>query len=140
MALPENRIGTFTFISLMGQPLNLAEEVEVITRKGVDGIAASRTGTRGKQFTLRSSVDAPNKQQAREYVEQYRALIGADPVGLVWSDLDMAIEEFYVLVLDVRPVEVTRLLSATTGLNPPSLGWVECDWDLIAIDSNLNPP
>jgi len=140
MPLPENRIGSFQFISLMGQPTDRAYEIEVITRKGVDGIAASRTGKRGKPFTLRSMVDAPDKAQARSYVRQYRALIGEDPVVLVWSDLDMSSELFHVLVLDVRPVVVTRVLNATVGLHSPSRGWVECDWDLIAIYNALSPP
>lgn len=129
----QNRIDTFEFLSLVGNPEPLKRQVELLARAGVDGVTAVRTGARGVRFTLQSRVDAADRAAARSLFLSYRNLIGQDPVELVWYDLPAIAEEFRVLVLDVRPVAAKSLLSASGGLNPPGLGFVVCDWDLVAV-------
>lgn len=139
MALPIFSIGTFRFLALEGQPLPDLEEVDVVARPGVNGVGLWKLGKRGSPFTIVSKVDAITKIRARALYASYKQLIAADPVVLVWSSINLRVtEEFLVAVLDVIPTPgpsggVRGLGSASGGLNPPSLGFIACQWTLIAI-------
>jgi hypothetical protein len=131
-----NSIGEFTFLTLNGNPEPPKEECLVLSRPGVDGVAVWKTGQRGGKFTLRSAVDAADLTAARAQYAQYVASIGGDPVAVVWCDLALQTiegEAFDVIVLDVRPVSIRKILGGVGGLHTPSLGWCECDWDLVAV-------
>lgn len=129
-----NSIGGEQFLTLEGQTERFRRQIEVIQRRGIDGVSIWNMGIRGTPFTLRSKVDAPNKNLARSKYVGYTAMIGNGVYDLFWSSLFMATEGIQVAVLDVRPVDIRRILTSSGGINPPSLGWCECDWDLIAID------
>lgn len=135
MAVPVNRIGTFTFLTLRGNPEPLKRQLELASRAGVDGITATRTGKRGVPFTLQSGVDTATRAAARTLFTQYVQSIGTDPVQLTWYDLGMVGESFKVLVRDVRPVDVARIINSSGGISgtTPALGYLVCDWDLIAV-------
>ena len=91
-------------------------------------------GKRGITFVLISKVDAITKARARALHARYKKLITADPVVLIWSSINLRVtEKFLVAVLDVVPIDVRGLGSAAGGLNPPSLGFIACEWTLIAI-------
>jgi len=128
-----NSIGQFEFLALHGNPEPLKEQTVLESRPGVEGVAVWKTSPRGVRFTLRSAVDAESLLAARWLYSQYKELIGADPVELVWSDLAMAGEQFEVIVLDCRPVQIKAIIGGVGGLYPPSTGWCECDWDLVAV-------
>ena len=128
-----NSIGQFEFLALHGNVEPLKEQTVVLSRPGVTGVAVWKTGTRGVRFTLRSVVDAESFEAARQLFADYKGSIGQDPVELVWSDLSLAGEGFQVIVLDVRPANIRGILGGVGGLNSPSLGWCECDWDLVAV-------
>ena len=130
-----NSIGDFQFLALHGDPEPLKEQTTLLSRPGVDGVAVWKTGVRGVRFTLRSVVDAESFAAARQLFADYRDSIGQDPVDLVWSDLSLAGEGFQVIVLDVRPAGIRAILGGVGGLNPPSTGWVEADWDLVAVEN-----
>jgi len=128
-----NRIHNFHFVTLNDIPGTLREEVLVLARAGVDGQAIWKTGLRGNVFTLRSAVDAPSFADARLYLTQYQELIGADPVDLVWGGLVMTGEQIKVAVKSVRPTRLISLANSVGGINPPSYGWIECEWELVPI-------
>ena len=128
-----NSIGEFQFLALHGDPEPLKEQTVVLARPGVTGVAVWKTGVRGVRFTLRSVVDAESFEAARQLFADYKGSIGQDPVSLIWSDLALDGEGFQVIVLDVRPASIRGILGGVGGLNPPSLGWCECDWDLVAV-------
>jgi hypothetical protein len=129
-----NSIGEFTFISLDGNPETIHNEVQLLIRPGVDGVALWLRGSRGRPFQLRSFVDATDFEAARGLFASYCELIGADPVALVWADLDMSTSEnFTVAVLNVQLVRVAPLMVSAGGLNSPSEASIECVWDLIPI-------
>jgi len=127
------KIGNFEFLDLQGNPDSLKEQIEVTIRPGVDGIAVWKTGVRGKPFTLRSVVDALDVFHARQLFKAYADLVGADPVQLIWADMAAADDNVLIVVLDVRPISIRQIAGGVGGLNPPSCGWCECDWDLILI-------
>ena len=133
---PVNKIGPYAFITLRGQPDALKQRLEIVMRRGVNGVGLFRTGIRGEPFSLESAVDAASKAAARTYFRNYKQLIGADPVDLIWSDLELETGGgFQVAVLDVVPLDIRTLASSSGGLNPPSLGWIEARWKLIPIAS-----
>jgi len=130
-----DRIGQCEFIALHGNPEGPRRLTELLSRPGVDGVAVWELGVRGTRFTLRSGVDLPSVQWAEYVMERYHELIGADPVQLVHGRIDYAPCGWQVAVLDVRRVRAVALLKSVGGLaqNAPSLGWLECDWDLVAV-------
>jgi len=132
-----NRIGQFLFLVLLGQPeVHDKQTVSLVSRPGVDGVGLWLRGSRGRQFTMRSKVDAVNLAAARALYAQYHGLVGEDPVEMVWAGCSSTAEGYKVAVIDVRPVGVRGILGGVGGLHPPSRGWAEYEWDLVAIDDN----
>jgi hypothetical protein len=136
MPLPKNSIGSNDFLSLAGDPAALRASVELHMRGGVDGLTIARMGKRGAKFTLQSKVDQQDLQTARAtFFSNYLVLIGANPVKLLWRDLDMSGEGYNVAVLDVRPVRIARQIISAGGFSGSNyLGAILiCDWDLVAV-------
>ena len=129
----EYSIGKFEFLALYGRPDVLRQQIEIAVRPGVDGVAIWKTGRRGKPFTLRSAVDANSIGHAQQLFYQYAQLIGADPVPLVFADMASVNDDVLVAVLDVRPITIRAIAGGVGGLNGPSYGWCECDWDLVPV-------
>lgn len=133
--MPQYFIGDFEFISLSMVPLPPAQQLQIETRAGVDGVALWRTGVRGEPFIVQSFVDVPNLTQAQVLYDTYRTLIGADPVTLIFADIPWADP---VVVLNVRPIpnEIRAILLGVGGVAGnfgPSGATCACQWDLIAI-------
>lgn len=141
MAGPLNKIGSFQFVSLAGDPTSLREEVEMVRRPGVDGLGFWKTGTRGRPFRLVSGVDAPNMVQARVLYKQYKTLIGADPVFLIWAGVNItSLESVKVVVLDVRPAggrrtAVRRIGNSVGTLNSNPQAWIDAEWTLVSVST-----
>jgi len=129
----EHRIGDHQFVWLHGSPEASRQQVEVLSRAGVEGAALWLKGVRPEPFTLRSGCDAESFTRAAAMYRWYRTSIGKDPVDLVWSGWPAAADGFAVVVLEVRRIKVTGLLVSVGGLYPPSAAWLECDWKLIAV-------
>ncbi|MGE3666637.1 MAG: hypothetical protein AB7G51_08440 [Steroidobacteraceae bacterium] len=128
------RLGPFAFLSLDGVPDTVRQEVEVIAHPGVDSVSVWRMGKRARPFTCRSRVDCESKAAGFALRKEYSELIATGPHELVWSDQLLVTEQAQVIVLDVRPDEVQELLGSSGGLNPPSLAWLACEWDLILVE------
>ena len=133
MALDTNYIGDFSFIALLGNREPPRQQLEIEARPSVDGLTIIRTGSRGTPFRLRSQVDAVSYNAAWTTFRQYLNLTNSDPVVLTQGGIVSTSEGFKVQVLDVRPVRIGPIKTSSGGLNAPSLGWVECDWDLVAV-------
>jgi hypothetical protein len=131
----EFKIGPHRFLSLDGVPPVRARQGEIVVRPGVDGLSFWIHGTRGVPFTVRSRVDYESKAAAMAKRVEYSQLVLAGRQVLVWGDYPLTSDgdDARVMVLDVRPVfgGCGELLLSSGGLNPPSLGYLECDWDLV---------
>jgi hypothetical protein len=129
-------IGPHQFLILAGQIVPPHEQVDdPVQRRGVDGTGLWRTGRRGDKFSLRSKVDQPSLDAARLTFRQYQDLIGQDPQQLVQDDFDFSQQGFQVFVLKVHLAALKTIRTAVGGLNPPSLAWLEGDWELIAVET-----
>jgi len=135
------QIGDHLFLSA-GFPEPVKERPLLMDRPGVEGSAIWLTGQRGKRYTVITKTDAHNLDHATELFAQYRALIGADPVEMIWAGLPMTNETTKIAVLDVRtaPGYPVRMAAATPSLFPPSLGYIECEWDLVTIPIEEEEP
>ncbi len=130
----QQAIGQFAFLDLMGNPEPVKRQIGALARAGVNGHTIIDDGERGRPFQLVSRVDQADLAQGRATFRQYCTLLGADPVDLVWQDLDLVTESYQVLVLDVAQRALHALAwGSVGGLHPPSLAWLECEWTLLAI-------
>ena len=106
-------IGGIIFLTVKGgiNPGH-GEQVEEITRAGVDGVAFRKIGKRGQPFRLQATVDVLSNLSAQSLVNACKSLQGAlvdisDDTGAGWYD--------YV-VLQVRHVQTKRVMRAVGGL------------------------
>ncbi len=128
-------IGDFTFVCLKGQPGVVQQEIELITRPGVDGTGLLRTGRRGQPFDLETGVDTQTLEAGRTLFNQYKALSGTDPVKMVWGAINLETAESVLFgVLRVDLISLRPIAASVGGLNPPSGAWLQCRWNLIPIE------
>ena len=126
------QIGPHTFLTLDGTPPMREQEGQIIVRPGVAGLAFWLTGERGQPFTLVSRVDCASKADALAKRYEYRQLVLAGKQSLIWGDHNLETEDgAKVMVLAVRPQRLGELLVSSGGLNSPSLGYLDCEWDLV---------
>ena len=133
MALPVNAIGAERFLELLGVPGWILQRLELIERPGVNGTGIWDTGFRGRPFALRTRVDAPYLGDAMDAYLRYCLFSDADPQRIIYRSMDLSGSGVLFQVLDVRAVEIGENVTFHGGLNPPSLGWCECDWDLLPV-------
>lgn len=131
-----NSIGSFPFLDLKGNVELLAEQTRLIVRPGVAGSGVVLTGVRGEPFTLRSKVDAPSIAAAQFFYEEYLTYVGDGVFSVIHYGYSFAEDGYGFLVLKVKPAIVRANLMCLGGLNPPSLGWLECDWTLCCVALN----
>lgn len=131
-----DRIGSFEMRTLRGPaPETVRRTLELVARPGVDGLVIVRTGTRGRPFVMRSGVDAASLDAGATRLRDYQAAIGSDPIEIIWGGKSWLDFNVRFVVLDVRLVQLVPIPpgGAVGGLNPPSLAWLECEWDLVPV-------
>lgn len=132
-------IGDFEFVAIDGYWSPTAEVVSIDQRGGVDGTEVTAHGSKGRPFQLLTKVDQPTYAVALGTIDNYQALIYTDPVALVLngrSSESIGDNGFKVAVLDVSVQACFALApGAMGGLYPPSLAWLECRWQLVAIEN-----
>ncbi len=125
------KIGSFTFLSIDGVPPVRQQQGQLVVRPGVAGVAFVLTGERGVPFTVRTRCDYASKAAAMNKRAEYAALAFAGKQSMVWGDHSVVTEGgAKVMVLEVRTLACGELLASSGGLNAPSLGFLECEWDL----------
>lgn len=137
MALTDNSIGIFNFISLHGEWKPPAEQVLIDQRPGVDGTTITRTGRRGVPFRMVSFVDLAAFSDVPTKLSRYQELITGDPQQIIWAGQDGIAQPvpFQVQVLAVDMIRGGPMHGAFgNALNPPSLAYIECIWTLVAIE------
>ena len=126
-------IDEFPFLELRGMPDAVKRRLAIRDRAGVDGNSFKRTGRRGRMFTLHSRVDTAMFAETIPLFDEYCGLIGENPVDLVYGGIDFSESSTQFEVVDVRIRAMYAAVTGTGGLNPPSGGWLECDWDLVPV-------
>ena len=134
--MADQYIGNFRFLILAGQIVPPSPRIESFTRPGIDGVGLLDLGRQPDGFTMRSKVDAADLAAAEELFELYLDLKGQNPVALIKDGLEStsARRPYLVAVLDVKQVVCRAIVGVVGGLNPPSYGWLEADWHLVAVE------
>ena len=134
MALRDNRIGDFEFISLRGAMERPKLRISIDVRPGVDGVELVQSGKHGEPFQLMSFVDAETYESGRAEARAYESLIGEDAVTLVVGGVSSVDEGYKVVVLNVRDAQVMPCRRAIGGLRENSQAVIRAIWDLIAVE------
>lgn len=69
---------TFGFVDLVGVPILASASVEVLARRGVDGVGLRVGGTRPQPFTLQSVAYPASFSIAKSVIANYKATKGAE--------------------------------------------------------------
>ena len=129
-----NQIGPFRFLDLIGGIVLPQSMASLLERPGVDGLGLKFEGVRGRPFQLHSKVDAFDLADAHQAGRNYQQLVNN---GFIYSIAQQGVDytnfgvEF--AVLEVANLRVSGRLLTMGGLFPPSLGWIEADWTLVAV-------
>lgn len=136
MALPEYKLGDFKFLGILGSHAPASEIISLAELPGVDGTAIIKEGRKGRPFTIRSWVDCANYSQAMTELMNYTLSKSYnEPSELVICGASSESFLYRVHVLDVRQIAAGICRLGGTGLNPPSLAYLEAEWDLIASEN-----
>jgi hypothetical protein len=136
VALLDNSIGSFAFVSLTGYRLPPRTRVREEDRDGVTGTEFTLAGRKGPPFTLVSQVDTETYEAACELYLQYLSAIDDDPLELIQAGVSSITEDNYLVkVIDVMPRRIIPIRGAVGYklANSPNEGFCECDWILRAV-------
>lgn len=134
MAVTDNSIGDFDFLTLRGNVNAPAEQLVLDQRIGVDGTEATRTGVRATPSVLTSTRDVLDGAAGRRLYREYLDLINDNPVEVV-KDGEPSLDGLWkAQVLEVRLVILQAITAAVGGIeeDPPAAILV-CEWTIIAI-------
>lgn len=132
-----NAIGNYQFTRIEGEPLVIARQGSLLSRPGVDGVGAVRTGRRGQPFTLRTAVDQPSLWAASQTFAEYQQLKWGDPVEIVIDSVDYLQFGARYLVMEVQPLRKIPTFGAVGVLWYSFAGvggaYLEAEWQLCPI-------
>lgn len=135
MALHENSIAGFQFISLEGELAPPAHQIVTDDRPGVDGSEHTLVGKKGRPFSLLSRVDVADYAAAKSKFAGYRLLIEFDAVALIQGGVSTTGEGYKVKVLDVIARRMFTIRGATGyRIDATSQGFLEAEWILQAVE------
>lgn len=134
MAVTDNSIGDFDFLTLSGNVNAPAEQLVLDQRIGVAGTEVTRTGIRAVESVLTSTRDVLDLTAGRRLYREYLDLINDNPVEVV-KDGEPSLDGLWKgQVLGVRLVILQAITAAVGGIeeDPPAAILV-CEWTIIAI-------
>ena len=105
---------------------------DIIQRPGVDGTGFLKTGKKGEEFELTSTVDLPDKYVAHAVGASYHTLEHQDVYDITFSDVSYSSAGVAFVVRKVTIVEVRNLHRSVGGLNA-GLAWLVARWKLIPV-------
>ena len=130
--MPISRIGPYTFFRLSpGPPAGVSEQVDIESQGGVDGWSAWPMGQRGMPQRMTSLRDVADLSDAVATRRNYESLKGEGAQQIVWAGI--TIDDFRVLVLDVRGFQSQALLAPVGGLQAGSI-LLTAEWILLPVE------
>jgi hypothetical protein len=136
VAVLDNSIGPFSFITLQGQRIPPMVKVAIDDRPGVTGSEFTLLAYKGTPFTLVSQVDTDTYDDAWPTFLHYLDATAMDPLELVQEGNSSIVEGNYrVKVLTVLPLRIVKIRGAVGRklAASPNEGFVEARWDLMAV-------
>jgi len=130
MPVLTNSIGGYNMLAIQGKPYTRQEEIEHLTRLGLDGDFYRRLGKHSKPFPLVSIVDVGSHTLGRVAYNAYIALKDGDPVPVVLNSVAWG----NYVVIDVEIAELRAVHNFVGGINSPSEAMLTCRWTLSYAD------
>ena len=124
-----NSLGPVVFFTIDMPATAAAQQVELESRSGVDGLAIWRTGSRGEPFEITTTIDLVGTlATAQTVLNAYRALQGGGPYTLTRAGTALG----SVVVLSVKPAGDELVVNAIGGINGGNV-WLSAKWQLVAV-------
>lgn len=122
------QIGDFDFINLSRPPSKAMKRTEREARPGVANVTMWGVGSMAAPFALISSRDAIDMDDAQNILALYEAIVGGDPVALVWAGYSHGL----VYVHNVAPLDdgIFATLQGLGGVLGTSNAKIHCQWVL----------
>lgn len=134
MAIATNRIGTFGFSALLGNPIVPRMLVAENDRPGSAGTEFMLVGKKGDRFVLISHVDTDTYEDARDLYPKYLALTASGALELVQGGVSSTDQNYKVKVVDVIQLDAKQLRGACGNRQSnQSLGFLVCRWELKSV-------
>jgi hypothetical protein len=133
MAVTDNKIGDFDFISLNGNVNAPAEQLVIDQRIGIDGTEITQTGKRALPSILRSHRDVEDLAAGRRLYREYLDSIQDNPVEVIKdgeSSLDGA---WKGQAIEVQLIYLGGMSGSVGGLEDNPAAFLICEWTIIAI-------
>lgn len=112
MGVLTNSIGLYNFDDLRGNIPRRSQQLQIFNRPGIDGIVARKTGSRTGAVRITTHHYVLNWQAARDSIDAYKTLIGADPVTIIQHDVNYGT----YLIASVEQVEARAAFNTIGSL------------------------
>jgi hypothetical protein len=127
-------IGAYAFLRMEGNPDAISEQLEMITRPGVDGVGIRKVGGRGVPFQVNTWTDTASETVALSLFANYKALKGLGAQQFIYRSQTFAPD---VAVLDVVQESLDSFDGLVGGLNVATGGagvMLICMWTLVLLN------
>lgn len=131
MAYKVNRISTFNFIAINGEPDESQASISIDSWPGVDGFEFTDEGNKANAFSLVTVTDCNDLLHADLVVRLYKELVAQGSVSII-KDGEALFDRFKVLSV----TKLNRQAISTAVGNKQSAyagALLECRWELIAV-------
>jgi hypothetical protein len=122
------QIADFMFINLSRPPSKAMKRTVREVRPGVANVTQWGVGATAQPFALLSSRDAIDTEDAQNILALYEAIVGGDPVALIWAGFNQGL----VFVHSVAPLDdgIFATLLGKGGMLGTSNAKIHCQWML----------
>lgn len=127
MAYLTNSIGAYQFASIRGAIFKPQEQLEILTRPGVNGNGLRRLGRRGKPFELVTVAFYADLTAAKTALEDYQTLPGSVALTLTRSGVDHGDYN----VLEVQEVDTFAVTTPCGNADPTATACMILKWTLL---------
>lgn len=128
-----NQLGPYRFLTFKGFPPEYLQQIELVQRPGVEGVALWKTGWRGRPMSLQMTTDSRDYATAIADSVTLLQLTDQPPQQLVYNDVYMLNFNLLFQVLDFKVQRCRGIRTAVGGLYPPSLAFLEGTFTLLPV-------
>lgn len=126
MGVLTNSIGIYTFDDLRGEIERSREQLQVLRRAGINSVAFRKTGQRTGGFQLLSIHYVLDWTTARNALDAYKTLIGADPQTV----FQHSVNQGTYVVSDVVQTQADAVVQTIGAIVPGAQVRQVCQWTL----------
>ena len=124
------KIAAFTFLEMIGEPLQPSLQVETLMRPGFAGQGYRLFAEQGKEYSVITTTELTDQTKAQDKIMQFKAIEGEDaPV----TD-NLGNQYLNVFVLKVERIGLQQIKTPCGALNANTVALLKCNWILQSVD------